>query len=212
MANRIHLTVPRIEKLSTEKVQDFLWDDDPDCLGVRVTTKGAKSFIFEKKFHKETIRITIGSVNTWKIPDARIRARELAMMIDKGIDPRKVAAEERSRVEAEAAKNAILSQPARIAWDAYLSASREKWSDANYNAHLHTSQEGGTKPKRGKKLTKPGPLAPLLSRPLMEITAAVVADWLGEEKKQRGDTTPEMLTANSVHSSIGVLVTQNTSM
>lgn len=185
MANRTHLTAPRIEKLTTEKAQDFLWDDDPDCLGVRVTRKGAKSFVFEKKFHAETVRVTIGSANTWKIPDARIRARELAMMVDKGIDPRKVAAEEKAKAEEEAAKSAAMKQPARNAWNTYLATSREKWSDAHYKEHLHASQEGGSKPKRGQALTKPGPLASLLCKPLAEITAEVVLNWLEQEKKSR---------------------------
>jgi len=85
-----NLTLERIRKASCppEKNQHFIWDRDPGCLGVRITQGGAKSFIFEAKLNGKTIRTTIGSCQVWTIEDARIEARRIRRMIDRGIDPR----------------------------------------------------------------------------------------------------------------------------
>lgn len=56
--------------------QAFLWDTDAPRRAVRVTA-GAKSFIFESKLNRQTIRITIGDVRTWELDAARTEARRL---------------------------------------------------------------------------------------------------------------------------------------
>ncbi len=47
----------------------------PPVLRVRVTTAGAKSFVFEAKLNRQTIRRTIGDVRDWDIPAAHPAAR-----------------------------------------------------------------------------------------------------------------------------------------
>ena len=60
---RVRLTNERIAALTCppEKQQSFLWDTESPGLAIRVTASGAKSFIFESKLNRKTIRITLGS-------------------------------------------------------------------------------------------------------------------------------------------------------
>ena len=87
--NRERLTPDRVRRLSLPVGvdQDFLWDTDAPRLAVRVTA-GAKSFIFESKLNRQTVRMTIGDVRAWTLAAARDEARRLQTMIDQGIDPR----------------------------------------------------------------------------------------------------------------------------
>jgi hypothetical protein len=90
LSQRITLTIGAIERLacSPEKKQDFLRDTEVPGLRVRVTNAGAKSFVFEAKLNRQTIRRTIGSVKTWTIEQARAEARRLSVVLDSGQDPR----------------------------------------------------------------------------------------------------------------------------
>ncbi|MBL8424905.1 MAG: integrase family protein [Candidatus Accumulibacter phosphatis] len=99
--NRERLTPDRIRGLAqpTGTGQFFTWDTDAPRLAVRVTA-GAKSFIFESKLNRQTVRVTIGDTRAWTLAAARDEARRLQVLIDSGVDPR---AAKRER-EAEAAR------------------------------------------------------------------------------------------------------------
>lgn len=99
---RERLTLVRISAFTCppEKKQAFLWDTVAPRLAVRATA-GAKSFIFETKLQRRTIRRTIGDVRAWTLEDARSEARKLQTLIDQGQDPREL---EREAAEAKAAK------------------------------------------------------------------------------------------------------------
>jgi integrase len=190
-SNRVNFTVGRIEKHKCEegKDQSFIWDTSSPCLGLRTTRNGSKSFFFQAPLFGEDVRKTIGSAKVWTIPQARAKATEWKVLIDQGIDPRKVVAEAEAKTKAEATEKAARKMLAREAWNTYLAARRPMWSDVHYQDHLTLSQEGGETPKIGKKLTKPGPLASLLALPLFEITATVVADWIRKESSSRATST-----------------------
>jgi integrase len=72
-----------------------------------VTANGAKSFVFEAKLNRQTVRKTIGDVREWSIDgpegstNARSEANRLRVILDTGSDPRLI---ERQAKEAEAAK------------------------------------------------------------------------------------------------------------
>lgn len=111
---RIRLTNQRIEnadvngqKSRTGKAvnQIFLWDTEALGLAARVTTAGAKSFIFQGKIGDDTIRTTIGSCNAWNLSEARAEARRLQTLIDRGIDPREL---DRQQKAEKAAKKATI--------------------------------------------------------------------------------------------------------
>ena len=100
---RERLTVERIKRFSCppDKSQAFLWDQDVQRLAVRVTSSGVKAFVFEGKLDRSTIRWTIGKTAAWTIEDARIEARRLQAMLDKGIDPRELEAAKKAEIAAQ---------------------------------------------------------------------------------------------------------------
>ncbi len=184
---RINFTASRIDAFNcdADKDQSFLWDEGCRWLALRATRNGAKAYIFQAKLHGKDIRVTIGSPDAWKIPDARARANELKVMVDKDIDPRIVAADVKQQAKAAADEKTALKLIAREAWNAYVTAHRSKWGEVHRNAHAEAAQEGGEALKHRAALSRPGPLASLLCLPLHDITADVVADWLQREAATR---------------------------
>jgi integrase len=83
------LTKSYIEKLPKTETgkQVILWDTEQRGLGIRCTA-GAKSFVFQARLNGETIRTTIGLWPDWSLDMAREEARRLAVLIDRGVDPR----------------------------------------------------------------------------------------------------------------------------
>lgn len=73
------------------------WDDDVPGFGCRVTTAGARSFIFNYrvKGSGQERRITIGAVGNWKTGAARNEAKRLRRLVDSGADPRGELEQER---------------------------------------------------------------------------------------------------------------------
>ena len=105
---RERLTLARIAafKCPEGRQQAFIWDTDAPRLAVRATA-GAKSFIFEAKLGRQTIRRTIGDVKNWKLDEAREEARRLQTLVDKGADPRELEREQaEAKARAKAAKQA----------------------------------------------------------------------------------------------------------
>ena len=88
----LELTVGAIERLTCPdgKQQVFLRDSKSPGLRVRVTAAGAKSFVFEAKLNRQTIRRTIGDVRSWSIEQARNEANRLRVVLDAGTDPREL--------------------------------------------------------------------------------------------------------------------------
>ena len=100
---REKLTPDRIRRFicPPESKQAFVFDTEAPRLAVRTTHAGAKSFIFEAKLNRQTIRITIGDVRAWNLDDARSEARRLQTLVDQCIDPREL---KREKQEAKAAE------------------------------------------------------------------------------------------------------------
>jgi integrase len=118
---RKNLTIERIKSFScpAEKSQAFLWDAEVQRLAVRVTSSGVKAFIFEGKLDRSTIRWTIGKTGDWTIEDARIEARRLQALLDKGIDPRE---QEQAQKAEKAAKVAAIEANKKYTLKALLEA------------------------------------------------------------------------------------------
>ena len=83
------LTAGLIERFTCPdgKQQDFLRDTKAPGLRVRATAAGAKSFVFEAKLQRKTIRRTIGDVRAWTIEQARTEANRMRVLIDAGTNP-----------------------------------------------------------------------------------------------------------------------------
>ena len=187
---RVNFTAGQVAKHACQagKQQAFLWDSASPGLGLRATVAGSKSYVFQGEFNGSTVRITIGSPDTWTIPQAQERARELQRLIDQGRDPRIVKAE---AVAADAAKRED-AQRAQVtvaeAWTAYLAERKALWGDLHYRDHLDKAKAGGKESgKRGdkKRPTRPGPLHPLMHLPLSRLDAATVEAWAAREGAAR---------------------------
>ncbi len=176
-------------KCKPNKSQTIYWDGKAPGLGLRVTTAGAKSYIFETSLHGKTIRITIGDPRTWAVAAAQGEATRLKAMTDMGLDPRQVSADARAAKEAasieQQAKDFRETVTLGMVWPEYLKARKPLWSDRHYVDHLRTMQAGGEQRKRSPKLTEPGPLASLATVRLVDLTEDVLAEWAKGEAKIR---------------------------
>jgi len=89
-----------------------------------------------------------------------------------------IAEQAQQRTEAKAARQR-LELSGLQAWAAYCEERRPHWRGRNYVDHLAFVDAGGKERRRSKeKITKPGPLRALLARPLAEIDAAGVEQWV----------------------------------
>jgi integrase len=180
-------TEPQVRKLACPagKKYGLFWDANTPGLGLRITDKGARSYVFEKRVHGGTVRVTVGDVRSWKLDDVRKEARRLATLVDRGVDPRIEAADKRAEAEAGRVAAQRAAMIVEGVWMDYVEASRERWGSRHYEDHLEAAHAGGEKKKRGKGLTKPGPLATLMPLKLSELTAETVAQWLRREVARR---------------------------
>lgn len=199
---RDNFTSARIEafQCAEGRQQSIYWDGKTPGLGLRVTAKGAKSYIFETTLNGKTLRITIGDVRTWSISQAQAKATSYKAQTDSGVDPRKVLADQiAAEKAAEAAKAQAEKAAAAMAirnsvtlgdvWPEYIAdrmATREGgWSELHVTAHRKMMQAGGEAQKRGSKLTTAGPLFSLSKVPLVDLTAERIEAWAKVEAKAR---------------------------
>ena len=132
---RVKLTPGRINSISCppDKPQLFLWDSEVPGLAVRVTPpgkrtpNGTRAYIFQGYLNGATPRLTIGDTKIWNLEDARIEARGLQSLLDKGIDPREKKREQQeikaavksAKEAADFAKESKLRYTLRALLDAY---------------------------------------------------------------------------------------------
>lgn len=70
-----------------DRAQVFFWDAEVKGFGLRITNKGAKSFILDYRVGGRQRRITIGNYPDWSVKAARTEAGDLKKLVDKGEDP-----------------------------------------------------------------------------------------------------------------------------
>jgi len=182
------LTAGLIERLTCRtdiKAQAFLRDTKAPGLRVRVTNTGFKSFVFEKKLNRQTIRRKIGDVKLWSIEQARTEARRLAVALDNGLDPREIERQQQADREAVMVAAAAQAMTVGEVWPLYLQTGRPKRREAwkpRYRADIEAmAVAGGVPKKRGKGLTRPGHLFPLLALPLAEVNEDTLKIWFDRE-------------------------------
>lgn len=182
-----NFTAERVTAFKCEpgKQQSIHWDGKARGLGLRVTAAGAKSYIFESRLHGKTIRITIGDVKTWTVGKAQAEATRLKSLTDSGTDPREVAASKRQAADAAVLEARRKDMTLGEMWSTYIEARRPKWSAWHIRDHENVVRRGGEVKIRGKGLTEPGPLAPLLSVRLSDLTGKRIGAWLAKEAKER---------------------------
>jgi len=221
-------------KCKAGKSQTIYWDAKTTGLGLRVTSTGAKSYIFETSLNNKTIRITIGDVSNYSIGKARDEAISLKAMTNKGIDPRQVIADQLAENEAikQAAKDkaaALVLQEQKESitlgkvWLEYIAERKEakegkdkSWSDRHYKDHIKMIHAGGVQRKRSEKLTEAAPLASLAHLRLVDVTAAKVTEWANTEAEKRPTQARlafrllrAFLSWCKIHKTYGQIVTDN---
>ncbi len=188
LAERINLTAGAIERLTCPagKQQAFMRDSEAPGLRVRVTAAGAKSFVYESKLNRQTIRRTIGDVKLWSIEQARTEARRLAVMLDNGQDPREIERQQQADKAAEKAAAAAKVVAVGEVWAVYLETRRPRWGERHYREHLLLVKPGGVRSNRAAGgVTAPGILHPLMTLPLRDLTAPVIEAWADREAQTR---------------------------
>jgi len=191
-------TVGLIDRLHCPdgKSQAFLRDSRGNGLRVRVTSSGAKSYVFEAKLNRSTLRRTLGDVRTLSIEEARVEARRQQALLDKGVDPRdlqrEMAASQAAARAAQEAEQQRMTITGLTAWADYTAegkevgfSSRGRWGARHADDHETMVDPGGKPFKRGKGVTAAGPLYKLLSRPLVQIDTTAVEEWLRTENASR---------------------------
>lgn len=181
---KVKLTAGRIAAFVCEegKAQAFLWCADVPGLGVRATPgSDDKRYIFQSKVNGKTMRVTIGRVKAWSIPDAQMEARRLQMLIDQDNDPRQIKVEQQAIKEAKEKENTqramLASVTVMMAWAEYVAERAPLWSVLHLRDHQRAIREGGLKRARSKKLTEPGTLLPLMSLRLVDLTQEKIEEW-----------------------------------
>lgn len=199
--SRAHdLSAGLIERLAcpADKEQVFLRASSVDGLRVRCTRTQAKAWVFESKVNGKTFRRTLGPVSVLTIPQAEEQARALALVVkNQKADPREL---ERQQAEAEAqaaeaakveaqrqqAQEAHKAITVQQAWDAYVVDRTPHWKPRSLADHHKMTVQAGTPHARLKdKVREAGPLAPLMSMRLVDLTPEVVQEWAKREAKDR---------------------------
>ena len=184
---KVSFTASRVAafKCPADKKQAFLWDATVPGLGLRATPSGKPAYVFQAVYQGKDLRLTIGSPVAWRIPDAQAKVRELQRLIDEGKDPRQVkrdALATQAKQQAEAVAKALTVGEI---WPAYLENGRPKRRDAWKPRYLEDLKKmaaaGGEPKKRGRGLTRSGPLFPLLALPLASIDEDSLKAWYDGE-------------------------------
>jgi integrase len=136
------------------------------------------------------MRLTIGKVGAWSIPEAQMEARRSQVLIDKGHDPREVKANEETAKEERAI--ALKEQEEResvtlgVAWAEYVAERKPQWSELHHHDHIRAMQVGGEKRTRSnKEFTEPGILAPLSLIRLVDLNSELIEEWSKREAAKR---------------------------
>ena len=196
LTQAIELTAGAIDRLTCPagKQQVFMRDTKAPGLRVRATPasakhpNGFKSFVFEKKLDRQTIRRTIGDVRVWSIDAARIEAARLAVMFNTGTDPRELERQQDAEKVAKVAAATAHALTLGEVWSAYLVARRPFWGERHYLDHVKLTNPGGlpvNRGTRGRGVTIAGPIYSLTTLPLRDLTAPIVEAWAAEEAKTR---------------------------
>ncbi len=173
---RVSLTASRIEKFTfpadaaPSVTQAFLWDSKDRQLAVRVMRTGAKTYIFQSTLQGKTIRMRIGSCETWGLTPARKEAKRLQAIIDEKNDPRDERKAKAAKIEAERERDELT---VKVAFEDYLKRKIRKNDGLPLKQRTKDDYLGmldGGRPKKAGGNTMPGMLHQVAHKPLSDLT------------------------------------------
>ncbi len=116
------LTKKIVEKISTPDTgAAFLWDEHLPGFGIRVTSKGARSYVVQSRVAGKTRRVTLGRHGVLTVDQARKRAKSELGRMSEGLDP----AAEKEKVIAKQKHEIVLAVTLREVMESYLKDRRE---------------------------------------------------------------------------------------
>ena len=185
------LTHGLLERASCPPDMPFVLVKDADKKGLRlrVTRAGGKHWQFETRMKGKLITRALGEWPAVSITDAKAEAHRLRGMTEAGVDPREIEREQQAAIAIAKAREAARSVTVGEAWAVYIEVRRAKWGETHYKDHHRYAQAGGEPKKRGKGHTEPGPLYPLMTLPLRNLTADLVQAWAAKETAVRPTVT-----------------------
>jgi len=84
------VTKRSVDSLQPTAQTQFLWDEEVRGFGLRITSSGSRAYVYQYRLggrEAKTQRYTIGKHGAWTPDAARIEAKRLAQLVDKGINP-----------------------------------------------------------------------------------------------------------------------------
>lgn len=163
----------------------LLRDADKKGLRLRITKAGGKHWQFETRVKGKLFTRALGEWPAVSIAEARAEAHRLRGLTELGTDPRDLERQQADELAAKEAAAAANSLTVGDVWPLYLLHGKPKRKDAwkpRYLADLKAmAAPGGEPKKRGKGLTRPGPLYPLLAQPLASVNEDVLKVWFDAE-------------------------------
>lgn len=188
-ANSVNFTRGVVESFAcpADKSEAFLWDAKVPGLGLRAYKTGSVVYLYQARLNGQTVRVRIGSRDAWDFVKARVEARRLQGLVDKGIDPR----DERRELDQarEQARTARLRASVTVgeAWAHYIAAqvASGRWGERHKKDNDRAMQPPGLPRKRSKLLTKPGTLYQFRDYRLADLSAAMLGRWIKEQNAER---------------------------
>lgn len=182
------LTKPFIDSLNytDPSKPEFYWDSEISGFGIKIGAR-SKSYVFQGRVGRKTLRIKIGDVKNWKLKEAKDQAKEFAVICNNGINPLHEKAKRISEAEQKDAFNKKQNIKFSEAWEVYLAENKSGWSERSYKDHIEMSR-GGLDPSKNK-IYKPQPISELLELKLSELTQELFTDWLHRNNSFRKTST-----------------------
>lgn len=165
--------------------QSLYFDAKTPGLGLRITKMGKRNYIFETKLHGQTVRTTIGSIDTWPLDKAREEASRLKVLTDQGVDPRQLKKEKKAADEARRKKEKLGAITVGEVWVEYINERKPLWSERHYRDHVTVMHSGGDVRWRSNELTVPGVLASLSPVRLADLSEERINAWARIESTNR---------------------------
>jgi integrase len=188
-SKRHELTYGLLERAACPDGKQFVLVRDADKKGLRlrVTKAGGKHWQFETRVNGKLFARALGEWPAVSIDEAKAEAHRLRGLTEQGTDPREVERQQQAAKAASKAADAAQAVTVGDVWPLYLEHGRPKRRTAwkpRYRADLEAmAAPGGEPKKRGKGLTRPGPLYPLLGLRMADVNEDSLKSWYDLEAK-----------------------------